>query len=127
MEFTSFEARTSVFVTNGRREPPCISSMPSLHLHGNLDEPVKGVMEFECSLHPEGQPTPGGAEVPSLGTIIRTRPCVCAVVGVKSEEFDRLWAMAMSGQLTHGCVTFTPPRYGTALIAAVSFSNVKEE
>jgi hypothetical protein len=45
----------------------------------------------------------------------------------KNPEFDRLWALALSGRLGFAHLFFTKPHYGKARVASASFSTEWEE
>ena len=49
------------------------------------------------------------------------------MVGLLPVDFDRLWALALSGHLKFASLTFTPPKYGSALVVNTSFSCEREE
>jgi hypothetical protein len=42
-------------------------------------------------------------------------------------DFDRIWALAVSGRLTHGRLYFTKPHYGRGRVVSASFSTEAEE
>jgi len=63
----------------------------------------------------------------SVGAIIQIRPHVHAVVGLPTADFDRVWTLAMSGQLRYCQMVFTEPRRRSAHIINISFSNEVEE
>jgi hypothetical protein len=62
-----------------------------------------------------------------VGTIIGLRPTVQAVVGITNANFDRLWTMAMSGQLRCSWLALTEPHRRYACIVSASFGNEFEE
>ena len=69
----------------------------------------------------------GPARPASVGAIINVRPEVNAVVPFRAADFPEVWALALSGQLKYGYVTFAKPHYGRAFVINVSFSNEVEE
>jgi len=42
-------------------------------------------------------------------------------------DFCRPWVLALSGRLKFASLTFTPPKYGSALVINTSFSSEREE
>jgi hypothetical protein len=68
----------------------------------------------------------GTARPPAVGAIIGMRAVIEAVFSLPHSEFDRLWAFALSGRLTHAYMAFTEPRYNKSRVLAVSFSGERE-
>jgi len=76
------------------------------------------------------------AEAPSRPSIRRTgsetrkhscREAVPAVLSLLPVDFDRLWVLALSGHLKFASLTFTPPKFRSALLVNMSFSSEREE
>jgi hypothetical protein len=43
------------------------------------------------------------------------------------QEFDQVWALALSGHLKFAHLYFTKPHYNSGLVVSASFSNEPEE
>jgi hypothetical protein len=110
-------------------------------LHGNLGRagpfllhrPVhppgflRDVHEVTVQLHLDEKREPGPAVPPAIGSILRVSPVVDAVIGVPGAVFDRVWTLAVSGQLHYCWLAFTEPPRGLSLIVSASFSKGAEE
>ena len=55
------------------------------------------------------------------------KPQISAVLTLPHTDFDRLWALALSGRPVWTYLLFTTPRYGKALIVNASFSTERED
>jgi hypothetical protein len=98
-----------------------------LELRGTVDEPIRDVRDVVISVHVDEREEPGSTNPPSVGAIVGVRPTVQAVVALTSASFDRLWTMAMSGQLRYIWLALTEPHRRSALVVSASFSNQYEE
>ena len=78
-------------------------------------------------MHPKDKLEVGTARPASVGAIAQIRPHVSVVVTFPQTDFDRVWTLALGGQLTHGRLCFTKPHYNTALVVSMSVSNELEE
>jgi len=121
IEITSFRASVRIHAVHRRGEEPEIESGPWLELRGTLDEPVKGVRDVILSLYPRDK-----MEVASAGAIIGMKPMEVVLTWTHT-EFDRVWALALSGQMKFAHLYFTTPRYRTGLVVSASFSSEREE
>jgi hypothetical protein len=117
----------SVYPMTGRGEEPRIECSSWLHVHGYLDSPVKDVFDVTIHVHPKEAPRVGTARPVAVGAIIGIHDAVSAVVSLLPVDFDRLWVLALSGHLKFASLTFTPPKYGSALVVNTSFSSEREE
>lgn len=127
VEITSSTASMSIRAEHRRGEEPEIDSGPWLELRGTLEEPVKGVQEVLFSLYAKDEPRIGKARPASIGSIIGLKPLMSVVLSWSHREFDRIWTLALSGELTFSYLCFTKPRYGKALVVSASFSTEREE
>ena len=103
------------------------ASSSFLEVHGELDSPVNDVFDARISVHAEEKLWVGSARPVAVGAIIGTHDVVSAVVTLLPADFDRVWALALSGHLKLGSMTFTKPKYGSALVVNTSFSSVRGE
>jgi hypothetical protein len=110
-------------VTSDRGIPPSIESSSYLTLKGKMDEAVRDTADIEFHVHRDDRTEPGPARPASVGAIIQTRPHVSVVVSIPTGEFDRLWLLAATGHLRHGHFAFTKPRYNSAKVVSVGWSN----
>jgi hypothetical protein len=127
VKISSFAARVGIRVDRPRGQPPEIDAGPWLELRGALEEPIKGVHDVLVSLYPEDDPHIGLARPASIGSVIGLKPRVDVVIPWSHRDFDRLWALALSGQLGFAHLAVTKPYYGRALVVSASFSNEREE
>jgi hypothetical protein len=126
-EILSFSASVRTSAVHRRGEEPEIESQPWLELHGKFREPVKGVTDLKVSLYPREPLTVGTARPASVGSIIGAKPELQVVLPWTYAEFDRVWALALSGHLKFTHLYFTQPRYNRGLVVSASFSNELEE
>jgi hypothetical protein len=96
-------------------------------VRGDLGSPVKDVFDITIHVHPEEELRVGTARPVAVGAVIGIRDDVSAVVSLLPVDFDRLWVLALSGHLKFASLTFTPPKYGSALVVNTSFSSEREE
>ena len=117
---TGWEAGLYLHADGGRgsRER---KAMLTLDVYGNLREPVGNVSAFKITLFAEADPTPGQAEIPSVGSIIAVKPTLDLVITLADREVNLLTAMAAAGRLKHVDLCFQEPRYRSALVASCSF------
>jgi hypothetical protein len=127
VEINSFRASVGLRIDQPRDPDPEIEGKPWLELRGTTDEPIREVHDVVFSIYPEDKPVVGTMRPPGVGSIIQTRPSISVVVSFAHVDFDRVWVLALSGQLKHAHVIFTKPRYNSALVLNVSFSNEREE
>ena len=111
----------------GRREDRERKAMLALDVYGNLKEPVRNVNAFKITLFSASDPTPGKAEIPSVGSIIAVKPTLDLVVTLADRELSLLTAMAAAGRLKHVDICFQEPKYGTALVASCEFQTKAPE
>jgi hypothetical protein len=88
-----------------------------MEVRGVFNEPVKNQTDVVISIHEETEQTFGTLRPAVVGHLIQMRPECRIVVGVPTKDFDRAWALAAGGRLTHAFVSMTKPHYN------VSFSN----
>lgn len=102
-------------------------TLQSLQLKGKLLAPIKNNTGFQLTAFQDKTPSVGNAEIPCVGSIIATKPLIDAVVTLSEQEFQVLLSLATSGRLASVHLSFQEPRYGTALIASISFSSQPPE
>ena len=127
VEVRSVRPYISVHPMGGRGEEPRIECGSWLDVQGDLDDPVKDVFGITISVHPEEPLKVGTARPVAVGAIIGIRDDVSAVVALLPVDFDCLWALALSGHLKFASLTFTPPKFRSALVVNTSFSSEREE
>jgi hypothetical protein len=114
--------RVHLHATHRRGEEPYIKSQPWLDLVGKATEPIRDVTDVRISLYPKDELQVGTARPAAVGAIIELRREVVMVFSWTHTEFDRVWAMALGGQLKYAHIYFTEPDRKTALVTSVSFS-----
>lgn len=124
---SSFAATMRTSAAHRRGEEPEIESQPWLELRGNLEEPVNGVQDVVISMYPEDKMQVGTTRPAAVGSIIGMKPRIEVVLSWSYQEFDRVWALALSGQLKFGHLYFTAPRRNKGLVVSLSFSSEREE
>lgn len=127
VEILSLRATVRLQAVHRRGEDPYVESQPWLELRGAATEPVRDVRDVVISMYPADTPQIGTARPASVGAIIQARPCLGFVLVWPHIDFDRVWALAMAGRLTHGHLYFTKPHYNSGLVVSASFSNEAEE
>lgn len=124
---TSLAMRVGIRVDQRRGETPEIEAGPWLELRGTLDNPVKAVEDVLFGLYAENDPQIGPARPAGIGAVIGLKPEMSVVISWSHREFDRLWTLALSGQLRFADLLFTKPHYGKARVVNASFSTEREE
>lgn len=128
VEITSFSARVSIRAEHRRGEEPFIETGPWLELRGTLEEPVKkDVQEVLFSVSPEEEVRIGTAQPAAVGAILGLRPQMSVVLTWPHLDFDRVWALALSGRLGFAYLAFTEPYYGKAQVVSAEFATDPEE
>ena len=110
-----------------RGSPPIFEGGPWLEVRGIAEEPARDVRDVVINVHVDDREEPGASNPPSVGAIVQLRPCIQAVIGLASADFDRVWSLATSGRLRYCWIAFTEPYRQSALVVSVSFSNEFEE
>jgi hypothetical protein len=126
-EISSLRATVRLNAVHRRGEEPYVASQPWLELQGTATEPVREVREVVISMYPVDAPQIGTARPAAVGAIVQARPQLQFVLSWPHTDFDRVWALALAGRLTHGHVYFTKPHYNSGLVVSASFSTELEE
>src|SRR6266545_7870791 len=121
VEISSSSATVRLDVVHRKREEPHIESEPWLELRGTATEPVRDVREVRISMFPRDASHVGPAGPASVGAVIHAKPELDFVLTWPPVDFDRVWALAVSGRLTHSRLYFTKPHYGSGLVVSASF------
>ena len=95
----------------------------SLEFRGTLNEPVKGQSAVPFGVHRAKDDNFGTKRPAVIGYIFSVRPDVHVYVQFQPHLFDHVFMMAMTGRVLHAHVVMTPPRYGSADVPSISFSN----
>jgi hypothetical protein len=119
--------RVSFGVRNPDATEPEIEGSLWLRLRGTLFEPLRDVNEVTFSLWPDHDKRVGPARPAAVAHIMRTRPEVEVLASFAPAHFEFIWSLALAGHLTHAYIHFTKPRYGSAEVLNLSFSNEREE
>ena len=127
VEISSFSATVRLHAVHRNGEEPDIESQPWLELRGTATEPVRDVRDMKISMFPRDTLQIGTARPASVGSLIQARPKLSFVLTWPHVDFDRVWALAIGGRLTHGHLYFTKPHYNSGLVVHASFSNEAEE
>jgi hypothetical protein len=124
---SSFRTSVRLGAIHRRGEEPEIESEPWLELQGNVTEPIRDVTAVKISMYPREPLQVGTARPASVGAIVQARPELSIVLTWSHMDFDRLWALALSGHLKYSHLYFTKPHYNSGLVVSTSFSNELEE
>jgi len=127
VEISSFSVRVRLDAVHRKGEAPYIEGEPWLDLRGTATEAVRDVRDVRISMYPRSTLQIGPARPSSVGSLIQVRPELSFVLTWPPVDFDRIWALALSGRLTHGSLYFTKPHYNTGLVVNASFSNEAEQ
>jgi hypothetical protein len=115
-------------IIRGPNEPePEVDGRPWLELRGTLVEPVRDVRDVVFKLWSDPEKRIGPARPAAVGYINAIRPAVDVAASCTPADFDYIWSLALSGQLTHAYMSFSKPHYGSASVFSLSFSNELEE
>lgn len=106
---------------------PEIAGGPWIEVRGTVGEALRDAHEVQLSVYVDDAEASGIEPALSIGTIIQFRPRISAVIPFPSAEFDRLWALALSGQLQYAWISLTEVYRNSARVVSVSFSNESEE
>jgi hypothetical protein len=124
---SSFRTSVRLGAIHRRGEEPEIESQPWLELQGNATEPIRDVTAVKISMCPREPLQVGTSRSASVGAIVHARPELSVVLTWSHMDFDRLWALAPSGQLKYSRLYFTKPHYNSGLVVNASFSNELED
>jgi hypothetical protein len=127
VQVTAVDVRVALYPDDTSRIDPIGESRAWLDLRGTADERIAETSDVAIHIRAADKADRGIGPPPCVGGIIHVRPTVCVVVAFPHLEFDRLWAMALAGRLTHAHLTFVKPRYGKARVLSLSLSNTAEE
>ena len=83
--------------------------------------------EVLISTYPKEPLQVGSACPAAIGAIISAKPKLSVVLTWSHQEFDRVWALALAGQLKCGYLCFTKPHHGKSLVVSASFASEPEE
>jgi hypothetical protein len=106
---------------------PEVDSHRGLALRGTMSTPIRDVHTVEFHLWLDENYQIGPNRPAYVGFITHTRPEVGIIASCRAVDFEYLWSLALSGQLTHASISFTKPHYGSASVSYMSFSNEPEE
>ena len=98
-----------------------------MKVYGTLTEAVNGVFAFDFQIIGSTSPAAGTAEIPCVGSIAGMKPKLQAGMELSFRQFDVLLSIARAGRLKSCRFSFQAPRYGSSLIASVSFSTSPPE
>ncbi len=127
VEITSFRSTVRLHAVHHKGDELYIESQPWLELSGTAAEPVKGVKDVRISMYPADKLEIGTARPASVGAVIGARPTLEFVLTWPHADYDRVWALGVSGNLKFAHLVFTKPHYKSALVVNASFSNEMEE
>ena len=103
------------------------SSQPRLELQGKATAPIRDVTDMKISMYPREPLQVGTARPASVGAITEARPELSVVLTWSHVDFDRVLALAFSGQLEYSHLYFTKPHYNSGLVVSASSSNELEQ
>lgn len=124
---SSFRFSARIHAVHRRGEEPDIETQPWLELRGKMTEALRDVTDVTISMYPQEPLVVGTARPAAIGAIIGSRPELSVVLTWSHADFDRVWGLALAGQLKYSHLYFTRPHYGHGLVVSASFSNELEE
>lgn len=127
VEISSVSARVSIGVVREGKRSPELSSTGHLELTGTMDEVVRNTREVQIVLYSSDDAKLGMEPVPWIGYVHGISPVLRPVFFIAHRDFDRVWPLALSGQLKHAHMVLTQPRYQSAFVVSISFSTHPEE
>lgn len=84
----------------------------NLHLHGHLDEPLRGITEAHAQIGVDND----WEDRKSAGAIIGIKPLVQLVIMVPPVQFERLWQLTAANACRSLRFVFTEPKRSSAMI-----------
>jgi hypothetical protein len=124
---SSFTPTMRLSVRGPNDAEPEIEGRPWLELRGTLVEPIRDVHDVVFKLWSDPEKRVGPARPAAVGYINGIRPAVDVAVSCAPSDFNHIWSLALSGHLTNAYMFFTKPRYNSASVLSLSFSNEAEE
>jgi len=122
-EISAFHVYLSAGIKRADDEQPERDGRATLEFRGTLNEPVKGQSAVRFSVHKAKDDNFGTKRPAVVGYVFSVRPDVHVYVQLQPELFDYLFRAAMAGWVRHAHLSMTPPRYGSADVPSISFSN----
>jgi hypothetical protein len=123
IEVRSVHVHMSMHIEDEKSPNPRHAGSAWMEVRGVFDEPVKGQTDVVISVHEERDEKFGTVRPAVVGHLIQMRPECRIVVGFPTKDFDRAWALAAGGKLTHAWLSMTVPHYNNAAVPSVSFAN----
>jgi hypothetical protein len=124
---SSFRGTVRIGALHRRGEEPEIETAPWLELQGKATEPIRDVTDVKISMYPREPLQIGTARPAAVGAIVQAKPELSVVLTWTHMDFDRVWALALAGQLKYSHLYFTKPHYNSGLVVSASFSTDLEE
>jgi hypothetical protein len=124
---SSVSVGVSLSAGQQRGEAPHIHSSARITITGTMDEPLRSTRDVEIVLYPSDEPTLGAGPPQWIGVVHPVQPVMRPAVFTSHRDFDRVWALALSGMLKQARVVLTMPRYQSADVLSISFSSHPEE
>lgn len=122
-EISSFNVYLSAGIRDANGTHPEREGDAWLEFRGTLNEPVKGQSAVRFGVHRAKDDNFGTKRPAVVGYVFSVHPDVHVYVQFQPDLYDKTFAMAMAGHVTHAHVVMTPPRYGSADVPSISFSN----
>lgn len=127
VEITAFSPTIRLHAIHRKNEDPYVEAAPWLELRGKALEPLKGVTDVKISMWVRDDVKCGTARPASIGSVLGAKPVLDFGLTWPRQEFDQVWALALSGHLKFAHLYFTKPHYNSGLVVSASFSNEPEE
>ncbi|MBB4223439.1 hypothetical protein [Variovorax guangxiensis] len=97
-----------------------------LTLRGEFTEDVSGSTKFDFLIYAEPRLYAGRTTIPSIGSFLRCKPILEAVVILSEQHFQAMVSVAAAGKLNAVKVIFEKLRYGHGSISSMELSTGKE-
>ena len=91
-----------------------------------MNEPVRDTCHVQITLYSADETKLGTNPTPWIGLIHIIKPALHPAIFIAHRDFDRVWTLALSGQLRHAHMVLTEPRYQSAYVVSISFSTHAE-
>ena len=122
-EISSFNVYLCAGISDANGTHPAREGDAWLEFRGTLNEPMKGQSAVRFGVHRAKDDNFGTKRPAVVGHVFSVNPDVHVYVQLQPELHDKIFVMAMAGRVTHAHVVMTPPRYGSADVPSISFSN----
>jgi hypothetical protein len=111
----------SLDATGTRRAAQRFDSDVNIEFTGVMNEAVSDIRDVKVLVYPVN-PSVAKSSVRWIGLALVNTPTLHPTVPLSYLDFERVWALALSGRLAYIRLVMMPPRYRQAHVISISFS-----